>query len=116
MPQGHGHATSYAQIVGSVLQLPMDDIDVVQGDTDRVPFGHGTFNSRSMVVGGTAAHNAAQKVLAKAKLIAATLLDSKPEHVSYARGMFSVAGESQASSLSFGQVARMAYVSSDLPL
>ncbi|NPC54895.1 xanthine dehydrogenase family protein molybdopterin-binding subunit [Caenimonas soli] len=116
MPQGHGHATSYAQIVGSVLQLPIDDIDVVQGDTDRVPFGHGTFNSRSMVVGGSAAHNAAQKVLAKAKLIAATMLDTKPEHVNYAEGTFSVAGEPQARSVGFGQVARMAYVSSNLPL
>jgi len=116
MPQGHGHSTSYAQIVGSVLQLPMDDIDVVQGDTDRVPFGHGTFNSRSMAVGGAAAHNAAQKVLAKAKRIAATMMDSKPEHVGYAAGTFSVAGESPTRSVSFGEVARMAYVSSDIPL
>jgi len=116
MPQGHGHATSYAQIVGSVLQVPMDDIDVVQGDTNCVPFGHGTFNSRSMAVGGAAAHNAAQKVIAKATLIAATMLDSKPEHLSYAAGTFSVAGEPAARSVSFGEVARMAYVSSNLPL
>ncbi len=53
MSQGHGHLTSYAQIVGDVLQIPMERIDVVQGDTDRVPFGHGTFNSRSIAVGGS---------------------------------------------------------------
>ncbi|RWA54240.1 hypothetical protein AU476_10575 [Cupriavidus sp. UYMSc13B] len=66
MPQGHGHATSFAQIVAEALQLPMEDIDVVQGDTDRVLAGHGTFNSRSMPVGGTAAYVAAGKIVAKA--------------------------------------------------
>ncbi|WP_316233457.1 xanthine dehydrogenase family protein molybdopterin-binding subunit [Bradyrhizobium sp. SZCCHNPS2010] len=115
MPQGHGHATSYAQIVCDVLQLPLDDVDVVQGDTDRVPVGHGTFNSRSMVVGGSAAHNAARKVLAKAKLIAASMLDSEPDQIHHAQGVFSVVGEPQRS-VGFGDVARMAYVGSKLPL
>src|SRR6267378_8122627 len=81
MSQGHGHATSYAQIVGDVLQLPMDHIDVVQGDTDRVPAGHGTFNSRSMPVGGSAAFTAANKVLAKATKIAAAMLQVKADAV-----------------------------------
>lgn len=116
MPQGHGHATSYAQIVGDVLQLPMDDIDVVQGDTDRVPFGHGTFNSRSMAVGGTAAHNAAQKVLAKAKLIAAAMLTCAPEQVRYAKATFSADDDGAPRSVGFAQVARMAYVGYKLPV
>ncbi|WP_395400787.1 xanthine dehydrogenase family protein molybdopterin-binding subunit [Pseudoduganella sp. UC29_106] len=115
MPQGHGHATSYAQIIGDALQLPLDHIDVVQGDTDRVPFGHGTFNSRSMVVGGTAAHMAAGKILAKAQRIAACMLKAQPDEVNYAQGTFSVAGQPERN-VGFGQVARMAYVSYGLPV
>ncbi|OAJ54961.1 quinoline 2-oxidoreductase [Paraburkholderia ginsengiterrae] len=112
MPQGHGHATSYAQIVGEVLQLPMDDIDVVQGDTDRVLAGHGTFNSRSMPVGGSAAYVSAGKILAKAKKIAGLMLGVPEEAVSYARGVFSTEAGGTAS---FAEVARMAYVASKLP-
>ncbi|SIT37793.1 Quinoline 2-oxidoreductase, large subunit [Paraburkholderia piptadeniae] len=115
MPQGHGHATVYAQIVGDALQLPMDHIDVVFGDTDRVPAGHGTFNSRSMPVGGSAAHMAAKKVLTKATAIAAEMLEATPEEVSHASGTFFLSGQSERR-VSFGEVARMAYVSSELPL
>lgn len=114
MPQGHGHATSYSQIVCDVLQLPLDHIDVVQGDTDRVPFGHGTFNSRSMAVGGTAASLVAKKVLAKAQLIAAAMLEVQSGEVEYAKGAFFVAGQPDRC-VSFAQVARMAYVSYMLP-
>ncbi|MDB5860833.1 MAG: quinoline 2-oxidoreductase [Ramlibacter sp.] len=114
MPQGHGHATSFAQIAGDVLQLPMDYIDVVQGDTDRVPAGHGTFNSRSMAVGGSAVHSAASKVLAKATRIAAVMLEAQPEAVGYASGTFFVSGD-PGRRLGFAQVARMAYVASKLP-
>ncbi|WP_233889761.1 xanthine dehydrogenase family protein molybdopterin-binding subunit [Paraburkholderia flagellata] len=112
MPQGHGHATSYAQIVGEALQLPMEDIDVVQGDTDRVLAGHGTFNSRSMPVGGSAAYVAAGKILAKARKIAAIMLEAQEEGVHYASGTFS--GEAGAT-VSFAEVAKMAYVASKLP-
>ncbi|MGF6904055.1 xanthine dehydrogenase family protein molybdopterin-binding subunit [Paraburkholderia sp. GAS348] len=112
MPQGHGHATSYAQIVGDALQLPMDDIDVVQGDTDRVLAGHGTFNSRSMPVGGSAAYVAAGKILAKARKIAAIMLEAQEENVQYANGVFSTEAGITAS---FAEVARMAYVASKLP-
>jgi carbon-monoxide dehydrogenase large subunit len=114
MPQGHGHATSYAQIVGDALQLPMDDIDVVQGDTDRVQAGHGTFNSRSMPVGGTAAHLAAKKLLAKATQIAASMLEAKPEEVGYASGQFFVAAQADRR-VEMSKVARMAHVGYKLP-
>lgn len=114
MPQGHGHATSYAQIVGDALELPMDHIDVVYGDTDRVPAGHGTFNSRSMPVGGSAAHMAAKKVITKATAIAAEMLDAKPEEVGYTAGTFFVSSQRERC-VEFAQVARMAYVSSALP-
>lgn len=113
MPQGHGHATSYAQIVAEVLQLPMDDVDVVQGDTDRVLAGHGTFNSRSMPVGGSAAYVAAGKILAKARRIAAIMLETAEENVRYADGEFRAGEEGNA--VAFSQVARMAYVASKLP-
>jgi len=114
MPQGHGHATSFAQIVGDALHLPMDHIDVVQGDTDRVPAGHGTFNSRSMAVGGSAAHTAAKNVLAKATLIAAAMLEAPAEAVSYASGIFFI-GEQPDRRVEFAKVARMAHVANKLP-
>ena len=114
MPQGHGHATTFSQIVADVLQLPMDDIDVVQGDTGRVAAGHGTFNSRSVPVGGSAAHAAANKVLAKARLIAAAMLEAKPEDVTYGSGVFRVTGQPQQR-VEFSKVARMAYVAYKLP-
>jgi carbon-monoxide dehydrogenase large subunit len=114
MSQGHGHATSFAQIVADVLQLPLADIDVVQGDTDRVPVGHGTFNSRSMPVGGSAAFTAAQKILVKATQIASTMLEVPDAAVTYVDGSFCAKGRFDKR-VSFAQVARMAYVASKLP-
>jgi carbon-monoxide dehydrogenase large subunit len=111
--QGHGHETCYAQIVADVLQLPMEDIDVVQGDTDRVPAGHGTFNSRSMPVGGSAAFTVAHKILSKATQIAAAMLQVKVDAVTYAAGSFWITGRSEQH-VSFAQVARMAHVASNL--
>ena len=78
---GQGHATSYAQIAADALGLRPDDIDVVEGDTARVEFGQGTFNSRSMPVGGSAVHECGQKVLAKARRIAAHALGAAVEDV-----------------------------------
>ena len=75
MSQGHGHATSLAQIAADVLQIPIENIDVVQGDTRQVQAGHGTFNSRSMAVGGSGLHIASQRIVAKAKKIAAGMLE-----------------------------------------
>src|ERR1700680_4063292 len=114
MSQGHGHLTSFAQIAADALQIPMDDIDVVQGDTDRVPAGHGTFNSRSIAVGGSAAVTAANKILVKATQIAATMLEVPGDAVVYASGNFCVAGKPDRC-VSFAEVARMAYVASNLP-
>jgi carbon-monoxide dehydrogenase large subunit len=114
MSQGHGHLTSFAQIVADSLQIPMDDIDVVQGDTDRVPAGHGTFNSRSIAVGGSAAFTAANKILVKATQIAATMLEVPGDAVVYASGNFCGAGKPDRC-VSFAEVARMAYVASNLP-
>src|SRR5258708_17972664 len=83
MSQGHGHVTSLAQIAADVLQIPIEDIDVVQGDTRQVQAGHGTFNSRSMAVGGSGVHVSSSRVVAKAKKIAASMLEVNEADVSY---------------------------------
>jgi aerobic carbon-monoxide dehydrogenase large subunit len=114
MSQGHGHATSLAQIAADVLQVPIEDIDVVQGDTRQVQAGHGTFNSRSMAVGGSSVHVTSHRIVAKATKIAASMLEVGEKDVSYAAGQFSVPGTDIAP-LSFSKVARMAYVGHRLP-
>src|ERR1700722_15962848 len=114
MSQGHGHVTSLAQVAADVLQVPIEHIDVVQGDTRQVQAGHGTFNSRSMAVGGSGVHVSSGRVIAKAKKIAAIMLEVDEGDVSYRAGKFSVAGTDIAP-LTFGAVARMAYVGHKLP-
>src|SRR5258708_9960353 len=114
MSQGHGHVTSLAQIAADVLQVPIEHIDVVQGDTRQVQAGHGTFNSRSMAVGGSSVHVSSSRVVAKAKKIAAGMLEVDEADVSYQAGRFSVPGTDIAP-LSFGTVARMAYLGRKLP-
>jgi aerobic carbon-monoxide dehydrogenase large subunit len=86
---GQGHATSFAQIAADVLGIAPDDVEVVEGDTQAVPFGTGTFNSRSMALGGTAVSEAARKVLDKARKIAAHKLQRRPEDLIYENGVFS---------------------------
>jgi carbon-monoxide dehydrogenase large subunit len=114
MSQGHGHATSLAQVAADVLQIPVDSIEIVQGDTRQVQAGHGTFNSRSMAVGGSSVHVSATKIIAKAKQIAAGMLEVDEKDVSYGAGRFTVPG-TDIQPLTFEAVARMAYVGSKLP-
>lgn len=114
MSQGHGHNTSLAQIAADILQIPIENIDIVQGDTRQVQAGHGTFNSRSMAVGGSSVHVSSQRIVAKAKKIAASMLEVDEKDVSYRAGKFSIPG-TDVSPLSFRDVARMAYVGSKLP-
>jgi len=114
MSQGQGHATSLSQIAADVLQIPIEDIEIVQGDTRQVQAGHGTFNSRSMAVGGSGVHVSAHQVIAKAKKIAAGMLEVDEKDVSYSAGAFTVPGTDIAP-LTFSKVARMAYVGHKLP-
>ncbi|MFC3229098.1 xanthine dehydrogenase family protein molybdopterin-binding subunit [Marinibaculum pumilum] len=86
--QGQGHATALAQIAAQVLQVPEADIAVVQGEAGRIPFGTGTYNSRSMAVGGAAVHRAARLVLARARRIAAGRLGCRPRDLAYRDGRF----------------------------
>ena len=75
MSQGQGHATTYAQILATELGLPSEDIQIEEGDTDKAPYGAGTWGSRSTPVAGAAAARAARKIMDKAKKIAAHLLE-----------------------------------------
>lgn len=85
---GQGHVTSFAQVAASVLEIPIEEIEVVEGDTQTVPFGTGTFNSRSMALGGSAVYLAAQKILAKARKIAAFKLQRRRSDLVYEHGVF----------------------------
>jgi carbon-monoxide dehydrogenase large subunit len=85
---GQGHATSLAQVASSVLGIPVDRIEVVEGDTQTVPFGTGTFNSRSMALGGSAVYMAARRVLEKARRIAAFKLQRRTQDLAFEGGVF----------------------------
>jgi aerobic carbon-monoxide dehydrogenase large subunit len=114
MSQGHGHATVLAQIAADELQVPFEDVEVVQGDTRQVQAGHGTFNSRSIPVGGSSVKACAGRIVAKAKKIAAAMMEVDDNDVVYEEGRFQVAGTDLAA-LSFARVARMAHVGHVLP-
>jgi carbon-monoxide dehydrogenase large subunit len=79
MSQGQGHETTFAQIVAHELGLPVAAVEVVQGDTDRTPFGLGTYGSRSTPVSGAAAAVAARRVRERARLVAAAMLEVSPD-------------------------------------
>jgi carbon-monoxide dehydrogenase large subunit len=111
---GQGHATTYAQIVASRLGVRVADVEVIEGDTDRVPYGTGTFGSRSIAVGGSALDRAAGKIIEKGKLIAAHLLEAAGDDIAFADGAFSVAGTDRRVHLR--EVARAAYVPHNYPL
>ncbi len=85
---GQGHVTSLAQIAASVLGIAPSDVEVVEGDTQAVPLGTGTFNSRSMAVGGSAVYEAARKIMEKATRIAAYKLQRRPRDLIYQNGAF----------------------------
>jgi len=111
---GQGHETSFAQIAADELGLPMEDIAIVENDTAQVPFGNGTFNSRSMPVGGSAIKKSLEKIIVKAKKIAAHLLEVAEEDILFQNGQFAVRG-APSRALTFKEVSRAAYLASDYP-
>jgi carbon-monoxide dehydrogenase large subunit len=111
---GQGHETTFAQVVASRLGIPVESVDVVHGDTGRVPFGMGTYGSRSISVGGAAIMRALDKIEAKAKKIAAHLMEASDADIEFANGEFSVKGTDKK--IPFGQVALTAYVPHNYPL
>lgn len=93
---GQGHETSFAQIAADELGLPIEEIAIVENDTAQVPFGNGTFNSRSMPVGGSAIKKSLEKIIVKAKKFAAHLLEVAEEDILLQNGQFTVRGCSVA--------------------
>jgi carbon-monoxide dehydrogenase large subunit len=111
---GQGHETTYAQIVANELGVDYDDVDVVEGDTDEIPQGMGTYGSRSAAVGGGSLVKSAQKVVDKARKIAAHSLEADPDDVEFAGGDFQVAGAPERS-VGIQAVAQQAYLAHDIP-
>ncbi len=111
---GQGHETTFAQVVAARLGLDPEQVDVVHGDTGRVPFGMGTYGSRSISVGGAAIMKALDKIETKAKKIAAHLMEASDADIEFSGGEFKVKGTDKK--VTFGQVALTAYVPHNYPL
>lgn len=111
---GQGHETTFAQVVAARLGIAIDQVDIVHGDTGRVPFGMGTYGSRSISVGGAAIMKALDKIETKAKKIAAHMLEASDTDIEFANGEFSVKGTDKK--IAFGAVALSAYVPHNYPL
>jgi aerobic carbon-monoxide dehydrogenase large subunit len=93
---GQGHETAWSQIVADQLGVPFEDIRVLHGDTQISPKGMDTYGSRSLAVGGIAVVNACDKVVAKAKVIAAAMLEASADDLEFSAGRFSVRGDPEA--------------------
>jgi aerobic carbon-monoxide dehydrogenase large subunit len=104
---GQGHDITFAQIAADRLGVDIEDIRLVEGDTDRAPFGNGTWGARSVSVAGTAIYRAADRVIEKAKKIASEALECAAEDIVHERGRFRVQGTDR--SIAFAAVADLAY-------
>ena len=111
---GQGHETTFAQVVSDRLGIPFENVEIVHGDTDRIPFGMGTYGSRSIAVGGTALMKSLDKIIEKGKKIAAYALEASASDIEFEDGTFRVAGTDK--SVAFGEVALSAYVPHHYPL
>ena len=105
---GQGHDTTFAQIVSDKLGVPLENIDLVHGDTDKGPFGMGTYGSRSLAVGGTAITKACDKIVEKGKKVAAHMLESKPEEIDFKDGEFVVKNSNKKKTI--GEIAFACYL------
>ena len=110
---GQGHDTTFSQLVADQLGISMDDVEIVHGDTDQVPFGMGTYGSRSLAVGGVAITKSIDKIKEKGAAIAAHLLEASADDLEYAGGQWTVRGTDK--SIGFGDVALTAYVPHNYP-
>jgi carbon-monoxide dehydrogenase large subunit len=111
---GQGHETTFAQLVSDTLGVAIESVDIVHGDTNKVPFGMGTYGSRSLSVGGSAIMKAMDKIIAKSKRIAAHLMEASVADVEFKNGTFTVAGTDK--SVPFGTIALTAYVPHNYPI
>jgi carbon-monoxide dehydrogenase large subunit len=111
---GQGHETTLAQLVADRLGMGIESVEVSHGDTDKIPFGMGTYGSRSLAVGGSAVVKALDKVVAKGKKIAAHLLEAAEADIEFKDGKYTVSGTDR--SKSFGEIALTAYVPHNYPI
>jgi aerobic carbon-monoxide dehydrogenase large subunit len=112
--QGQGHETTFAQIVAHELGLSPDDVEVVHGDTDRTPFGLGTYGSRSTPVSGAAAVMAARKVRDRARIVAAAMLEVAEADLEWLDGQWRVRGDPEQG-FGIAEIAMAAHSSLALP-
>ena len=110
---GQGHETAFAQVVADKLGVPFENIEIVHGDTSQVPFGMGTYGSRSIAVGGSAIVKAADKIVDKARKIAAHLMETSEQDIEFSGGDFTVAGTDK--SMNIAEIAFAAYVPHNYP-
>jgi carbon-monoxide dehydrogenase large subunit len=113
-PHGQGHVTSRSQIASDALGVPFEDVEVIHGDTKTAPMGMDTYGSRSLVVGGIAVHKACEKVVDKARRVAAHLLEASEGDIDFQRGVFSVKGSPDAK-VSIQEVALATFAAHNLP-
>jgi len=111
--QGQGHETTFSQVVADRLGIDMGDVEIIHGDTGKVPFGMGTYGSRSLAVGGSAIVKSVEKIIAKGTKIAAHLLEAGEQDLEFADGKWTVKGTEN--SLAFGDVSLAAYVPHNYP-
>ncbi len=113
-PHGQGHETAWSQIVADQLGVPFEDIRVLHGDTQVAPRGLDTYGSRSLTVGGLALVGACDKVIAKAKIIAAAMLEASADDLEFSAGRFSVKGDPEAGT-TIQEIAFEAFTGHNLP-
>ncbi|WP_170750969.1 xanthine dehydrogenase family protein molybdopterin-binding subunit [Ruegeria lacuscaerulensis] len=111
---GQGHETAFPQVVADMIGIDESMVEIVHGDTSKIPFGMGTYGSRSLAVCGSAMVKATEKVIDKAKKIAAHLLEASEADIELKDGQFSVAGTDK--SVAWGDVTLTAYVPHNYPL
>jgi carbon-monoxide dehydrogenase large subunit len=111
---GQGHETSFAQIVADKLAMPLADIEIVHGDTARIPHGMGTWGSRSISLAGGALAMSVDKIIVKGRRIAAHVLEAPLDEIDFVDGYFKVKGSDRI--LSFKEVAHLAYLPGNYPL
>jgi aerobic carbon-monoxide dehydrogenase large subunit len=113
-PHGQGHETAWSQIASSILGVPVEDIEVIHSDTGRAPYGMDTYGSRSLAVGGQAVKAASERLVDKARVIAAHQLECSIDDLDYVDGNFQVKGDPEKSQ-ALGAVAFEAFTAHNLP-
>ncbi|MFM7145771.1 MAG: xanthine dehydrogenase family protein molybdopterin-binding subunit, partial [Actinomycetales bacterium] len=113
-PHGQGHATAWSQIASSILGVPVEDIEVIYGDTGRAPYGMDTYGSRSLAVGGQAVKAACERIIEKARVIAAHQLECSAADLEFVDGAFRVKGD-PTKTQPLGAVAFEAFSAHNLP-